>query len=113
ERASRTLVEEFQTPVEALLWLASAAGGAEWDRAEVEGAEMALIGGVLHMLNVAADTQLEGRAAGIDAVNLVDALDTLCAIGLQLGARGRGIAGGRQQTVEALEARFSGWLGFL
>ena len=43
---------------------------------EIIAAEMVIITGVQTMLTVATDAQLEGRSAGIDARNLVDALDT-------------------------------------
>ena len=85
EWARRTLVEEFQAPLEALVALVSAAHRRDRSAAEVDNAQMALINGVSEMLSVASDAQLEGRGAGIDAANLVDALDSLRRVGFMLG----------------------------
>jgi hypothetical protein len=118
ERASRTLVEEFQAPMEALLALVSAAHRHDRATAEIEQNEMALIGGIREMLSVASDAQLEGRGAGIDAANLVDALDSLRRIGFMLGnqakarSKGTGVSmsdrGGWLEA--ALHVRFADWL---
>src|SRR5579885_356800 len=59
----RTLVEEFQPPVRALMLLVSAAHRRDFSAAQIEAAGMALIGGVREMLAVANDAQLEGRGA--------------------------------------------------
>jgi hypothetical protein len=82
ELPNRTLAEEVERPLKALLALAPSGGQV---REEVTAAEMELIGGIEAMLSVAADTQLEGRSAGIDAKNLVDALDTMRRLGFALG----------------------------
>jgi uncharacterized membrane protein YccC len=118
ERARVTLVEEFQAPVEALLTLVSAAHQGDRAPAEIEEAETALIGGVRDMLSVASDAQLEGHGAGIDAANLVDALDSLRRVGFILGnqakaaaARTEGRASEEGESLEAaLHARFADWL---
>jgi hypothetical protein len=121
ERASRTLVEEFQAPIEALVALVSASHRRSRDSAEVEGAQMALIGGVREMLSVASDAQLEGRGVGIDAANLVDALDSLRRVGFMLGklalqdmgAADIADAAAQEERVSleaALHARFADWL---
>jgi hypothetical protein len=84
ERPSRTLAEEFQAPLEGLLMLVSGSRMGYTDAEIVELAQRQLIQGVHEMLSVAADAQLEGVHAGIDAANLVDALDSLLLIGLKL-----------------------------
>jgi hypothetical protein len=82
---------------------------------------MALIGGVREMLGVASDAQLEGRGAGINAANLVDALDSLRRVGFMLCnlasqdmgavdiADAAAHAGG-ESLEAALHARFADWL---
>jgi uncharacterized membrane protein YccC len=82
ELPSRTLAEEVERPLKALVALAPWGGQV---RDEVTAAEIELIGGIEQMLSVAADTQLEGQSAGIDAGNLVDALDTMRRLGFALG----------------------------
>jgi uncharacterized membrane protein YccC len=120
ERARRTLVEEFQRPLEALLLLVSAAHRGGRDVMEIEDAQMALIGGVREMLSVASDAQLEGQGAGIDAANLVDALDTLRRLGFllaNLAMQGDTSEIGKAQSQPELESclaeldlRFADWL---
>ncbi|SRR5579875_923141 len=115
ERPSRTLTEEFQAPLEALLALLGAADNGSRDAAEVESAEMALLGGVREMLAVATDAQLQGHSSGIDASNLVGALDTLCRIGFIIGNRALRIdassyCASDQPIEELLRARFADWL---
>ncbi len=111
----RTLVEEFQPPLQALLMLVSAAHRRDFSAAQIEAAGMALIGGVREMLAVANDAQLEGRGAGIDAANLVDTLDTLRRIGFILSNEASlpasfAQAAADQSLYAALHARFADWL---
>jgi len=47
--------------------------------------ELAVMAGIQEMLTVAADAQLQGASAGIDARNLVDALDTMRRLAFVLG----------------------------
>jgi len=118
ERASRTLVEEFQAPLESMLELVAAAHRRSRDTAAVGQAEITLTGGIRMMLAIANDGQLEGRKAGIDAANLVDALDTLRRVGFILGNRALDspesadtTGDGKAQLLEAaLHARFADWL---
>jgi len=111
ERASRTLVEEFQAPLEAILEILSAAQRRDSDTA----AELAFIGGIREMLSIANDAQLEGRGAGIDAISLVDALDTMRRIGFILANRALYVHSAadaeRDESFDAvLRARFADWL---
>ncbi len=118
ERASRTLVEEFQAPLESMLELVAAAHRRSRDPAAVWQAQVTLISGIRMMLAIANDGQLEGRRAGIDAANLVDALDTLRRVGFILGNRALGnpesadtTGDGEAQSLEAaLHAQFADWL---
>jgi hypothetical protein len=73
EHMNRTLAEEFERPLAALVTLTRSARLEELD---IVAAEMAIVTGVQVMLTVATDAQLEGPSSGIDARNLVDALDT-------------------------------------
>ena len=82
EHMNRTLAEEFERPLAALVSLTRSAS---LDEQEIAAAEMAIITGVAAMLTVATDAQLEGRSAGIDARNLVDALDTTRRLALASG----------------------------
>jgi hypothetical protein len=47
--------------------------------------ELAVMAGIQEILTVAADAQLQGPSAGIDARNLVDALDTMSRLAFALG----------------------------
>jgi hypothetical protein len=62
ERASRTLVEEFQSPLESMLELVAAAHRRSQDASQVRTAEATLITGLRTMLGIANDAQLEGAA---------------------------------------------------
>ena len=82
EHMPRTLAEEFERPLSALVTLTRSAS---LEEREIVVAEMEIIAGVQAMLTVATDAQLEGSAAGIDARNLVDALDTTRRLAFALG----------------------------
>jgi len=114
ERPRRTLVEEFQPPLEALTVLASTAHRGHLSAVQVGQAQMVLIDGIREMLGVAADAQLEGRGAGIDAANLVDALDTLRRVGLLLARQACNVPNTQPPDSlslrAALHARFADWL---
>jgi uncharacterized membrane protein YccC len=110
ERASRTLVEQFQAPLEAILEILSSAHDDGPDAEIIGKAELKLIVGIREILSVASDAQLEGRSAGIDAANLVDALDTMRRIGFILGNRALCGADRDESFDAALRARFADWL---
>ena len=74
ERASRTLAEQFQAPLTAMLELMEAGDGPEGRRRRAA-AEMATVAGIATMLTIANDAMLEGRGAEIDGDQLVNALD--------------------------------------
>jgi hypothetical protein len=82
EHMNRTLAEEFERPLAALVTLTRSASLEEH---EIVAAEMAIITGVQAMLTVATDAQLEGRSAGIDVRTLVDALDVTRRLAFALG----------------------------
>jgi hypothetical protein len=82
EHMNRTLAEEFERPLAALVTLTRSASLEEH---EIVAAEMVIIMGVQAMLTVATDAQLDGRSAGIDARKLVDALDTTRRLAFALG----------------------------
>jgi hypothetical protein len=82
ERMNRTLAEEFERPLAALVTLTRSA---KLEALDIVVAEMAIVTGVQVMLTVATDAQLEGPSSGIDARNLVDALDTTRRLGFALG----------------------------
>jgi hypothetical protein len=72
EAPNRTLAEEIERPLNGLAALVPDSG-----KANVAAAELEVTSGIENMLEVAADAQLQGRSSGIDASNLVDALDTM------------------------------------
>lgn len=72
EAPNRTLAEEFERPLNGLAMLVPDSGP---DKVAAAGLEVTT--GIENMLEVAADAQLQGRSSGIDASNLVDALDTM------------------------------------
>ena len=80
EAPNRTLAEEIERPLNGLAALAPDSGPAE-----VAAADLEVITGIEDMLEVAADAQLQGRSSGIDASNLVDALDTMRRLAFAMG----------------------------
>jgi uncharacterized membrane protein YccC len=85
ERAGRTLAEQFQAPLEAILTLLSdnTRGASE---AELSTASQAqLMAGIQMILAVANDTRLEGSHTVIDASELIAAADQLLRVGCLLG----------------------------
>jgi hypothetical protein len=111
ERMSRTLVEEFERPLAALVTLTRSAS---LEQHEIVAAETVIITGVQAMLTVATDAELEGRSAGIDARNLVDALDTTRRLAFalrNLSTAERGPERARFDT--AVSERLESWLGSL
>jgi len=80
EAPNRTLAEEIERPLKGLAALVPDSG-----HAEVAAADLVVIAGIEDMLEVAADAQLQGRSSGIDASNLVDALDTMRRLAFAMG----------------------------
>lgn len=111
EHMNRTLAEEFERPLAALVRLTRSASLEEHD---IVAAEMGIVTGVQAMLTVATDAQLEGRSVGIDARNLVDALDTTRRLAFALGNLSTGERGpGRHDFDTAIRERLESWLASL
>lgn len=83
ESPKRTLAEEIERPLNGLVALAPGSGRLP---VEVAAANLEVITGIEDMLEVAADAQLQGRSSGIDARNLVDALDTMRRLAFAMGS---------------------------
>ena len=84
ERASRTLAEQFQAPLAAMLELVKDGRGYDDSRRRAA-AERSAVAGIAMMLTIANDAMLEGRGAEIDGDQLIDALDTLRRLAFALG----------------------------
>src|SRR5258708_8188330 len=111
EHMNRTLAEEFERPLGALVTLTRSVSLEEH---KIVAAEMAIITGVQAMLTVATDAQLEGRSAGIDARNLVDALDTTRRLAFALGNLTTVERGPeRDNFAIAIRDRLASWLASL
>src|SRR5260370_32255896 len=111
EHMNRTLAEEFERPLAALVTLTRSASLEEH---EIVASEMAIIASVEAMLTVATDAQLEGRSAGIDARNLVDALDTTRRLAFALGNLTTVQRGPRRDNFDvAIPDRLDTWLASL
>jgi hypothetical protein len=75
---------------------------------------MVIITGVQAMLTVATDAQLEGHSAGIEAGNLVDALDTTRRLAFALGNLSTAEPGPERDDFDtALRERLESWLASL
>ncbi len=116
ERASRTLAEQFQAPLAAMLELVKEGGGYDESRRRAA-AERSAVAGIAMMLTVANDAMLEGRGAEIDGEQLVNALDTLRRLAFALGnltrVRPAGIAMSADVSAEltdAIRMRLESWL---
>jgi hypothetical protein len=111
EHTNRTLAEEFERPLAALVALTRSASLEEH---EIVAAEMVIITGVQAMLTVATDAQLEGRSAGIDARNLVDALDTTRRLAFALDNLSTAERGPERDDFDAaIRERLESWLASL
>jgi hypothetical protein len=111
EHMNRTLAEEFERPLAALVTLTRSA---RLEEHEIGAAEMTIITGVQAMLTVATDAQLEGRSAGIDARNLVDALDTTRRLAFALGNLSTAERGAERDNFDtAVSQRLESWLASL
>jgi hypothetical protein len=116
ERPYRTLAEEFQAPLGAVLKLTCNAESGSHETSPA--AEMMVIRGVQVMLSIANDAQLEGRSAGIDASKLIDSLDTMLQLAFVLARAGRlWTAGGgpaiSPAVLTAIRVRLERWLAEL
>jgi hypothetical protein len=117
ERSSRTLAEQFQAPLEALIDLTPSSNHMV-DKSRRMQAEMAMVRSIRTMLKVASDSQLEGRSSGIDPKNLVDSLDTLGRLAFALANLSRltneaETPGEIFAVTDALRIRFAEWLANL
>jgi hypothetical protein len=111
EHMNRSLAEEFERPLAALVTLTRSASLEEH---EIVAAEMEIITGVQAMLTVATDAQLEGRSAGIDARNLVDALDATRRLAFALGNLSTAERGPERDDFDtAIRERLESWLASL
>jgi hypothetical protein len=116
ERASRTLAEQFQAPLGAMLELVKEGGRYDESRRRAA-AERSTVAGITMMLTVANDAMLEGRGAEIDGDQLISALDTLRRLAFVLGnlARVRPAgtamsAGVSAELTDAIRMRLESWL---
>jgi len=114
ELPNRTLAEEFERPLTALVTLAPGRELTPGD--DIAFAALEVIGGIEEMLSVVTDAQLQGRSTWIDARNLVDALDTTRRLAFTLGnltmEQGRGSAG-LERFDNAVRAHLESWLAQL
>jgi hypothetical protein len=114
EQASRTLAEQFQAPLAAMLEIARRGCGSD-DRRRRAAGESATVAGIAMMLTVANDAMLEGRSAEIDGSRLVEALDTLRRLAFALGNLVRlesNVTAERAESrlIEAIRVRLESWL---
>jgi hypothetical protein len=105
EHTNRTLAEGFERPLAALVMLAS--GRQTHDLNEIEAAEMVIVVGIQQMLTVAAEARLQGRTTGIDAPNLVHALDTMRRLAFAVRNR---VPGQQDGFDHVLCAQLESWL---
>jgi hypothetical protein len=115
EHSYQTLAEEFQPLFGAILWLIRA--GAASSAPERIAARTEVIRSTLVMLGVANDALLEGRSAGIEADNLIEALDILLRLSFVLGRTYPPSIDPESAispaVVNAIALRFQTWLGKL
>src|SRR6516162_2247661 len=106
EAPNRTLAEEIERPLNCLAALVPDSG-----QAGVAAADLEVITGIEDMLEVAADAKLQGRSSGIDASNLVDALDTMRRLAFAMGnlAHERGAAADFREFDAAARSRIESW----
>ena len=106
EAPNRTLAEQIERPLNGLAALVPDSGPAE-----VAAADLEVVTGIEDMLEVAADAQLQGLSSGIDASNLVDALDTMRRLAFAMGnlAHQRGAAPAFREFDAAARSRIESW----
>jgi hypothetical protein len=108
EHANRTLAEQFERPLAALVALVPDHQVRSTN--EIAASEMVVFAGIQEMLTIATDAQLQGRTAGIDASRLVDALDTTRRLAFALG----NLRLDRQNELDSrLHAQIESWLANL
>jgi hypothetical protein len=116
EHSYQTLAEEFQPLLRAILDLTRAADAAS-NAPEPIAARTEVVRSTLVMLSVANDALLEGRSAGIDADNLIEALDILLRLSFVLGRTNQvGIepeSAISEAVANAIGSRFQTWLEML
>jgi hypothetical protein len=105
EHANRTLAEEFERPIAALVTLARSQK--EYDPGEIAMAAAVILSSTQEILSVATDAQLQGHTTGVDASNLVEALDTMMRLAFALGNLE---AGGHHEFDSRLRAELESWL---
>jgi hypothetical protein len=106
EAPNRTLAEQIELPLNGLAALVPDSGPAE-----VAAADLEVITGIEDMLEVAADAQLQGFSSGIDASNLVDALDTMRRLAFAMGnlAPQRSVVPDFREFDAATRSRIESW----
>ena len=106
EAPNRTLAEQIERPLNGLAALVPDSGPAE-----VAAADLEVITGIEDMLEVAADAQLQGLSSGIDASNLVDALDTMRRLAFAMGslAHQRSVAPDFREFDAAARSKIESW----
>jgi hypothetical protein len=85
ERTSRTLAEQFQAPLEAILILLTGDYESAWESELNAACQVQLMAGVQTILAIANDTRLEGSRAAINASPLIASADQLLRVGSLLG----------------------------
>jgi len=112
EHSYRTLAEEFQAPFAAIVELIRLTNDASDVPRRVE-ARTKVVNAIQVILGVANDALLEGRRAGIDANNLIEALDTLLRLAFILGPPEQATDGEPAISAivtDAIRFRFQTWL---
>jgi len=109
EHPSRTLAEQFQAPLAAILELIDASNepAASQRRAA---AAMGVIEGIERMLTVANDAMLEGASAEVDGAELVNALDTLRRLAFAVANASVIEPGVSEEIQQAVHVRVKAWL---
>jgi hypothetical protein len=113
EHSYRTLADEFQAPFAAMLELIRGTDNAS-NAPRRTAARLRVLRSIQVMLGVANDALLEGRTAGIDPNNLIEALDTLLRLTFMLSRRDLvtilGEPAVSPSVMNALSSRFEVWL---
>jgi hypothetical protein len=110
ERPSRTLAEQFQAPLAAMLELLDGAAGSA-DEPRRAAAAMATVVGIARMLTVANDALLEPESSAINPDQLVGALDTLRRLAFANFRRAE--PGVRAMLTSTVRNRIEAWLASL
>ena len=112
EHSYQTLAEEFQAPFAAILEMTNP--GRDSTDQSLSSARMKVAASIQGMLGVANDALLEGRSAGIDPANLIDALETLLRLAFTIGKPARTDPGDQPAlshlVIDAIRSRMQAWL---